>query len=272
MEMILSKNDQLNLWDFSVKLSKSDMVPSIFKGKPDNVFATILYGKELGLNPIISLNAISVIQGQVTLKTQTMNGVVLANHPSAIIEIKQDEVKKEVVVTARRNKEDNAPYVSTWNMEKAKQMGLAGKDNYLRQPLTMLRARALSEALRMKFADTLLGFLGTEEMEDVPPLRNDPLIDIQQAAREDAERMRLEAQKPEDIAIGPLYLVQHGIHRGSRLWEMSLIEIDNYLQAMKKRKGERKVWELELISVLESYLANIDSWRDMILELQNGEE
>lgn len=269
MEMILSKDDQLNLWDFSVKLSKSDMVPSIFKGKPDNVFATILYGKELGLNPIVSLNAISVVQGQVTLKTQTMNGVVLANHPSAIIEIKQDETKKEVIVTARRNKEDNAPYISTWNMEKAKQMGLAGKDNYLRQPLTMLRARALSEALRMKFADTLLGFLGTEEMEDLPPLRNDPLIDLQQAAREDAERMRLEQTKPEDVAIGPLFLIQNGSHRGARLWELSLIEIEDYLNKLKTRTTKKKDWELELINVFETYLANIEDYGEMIMELQN---
>lgn len=271
MEMILSKDEQLNLWDFSVKLSKSDMVPSIFKGKPDNVFATILYGKELGLNPIISLNAISVIQGQVTLKTQTMNGVVLANHPNAIIEIKQDEVKKEVVVSARRSKEDNAPYISTWNMEKAKQMGLVGKDNYLRQPLTMLRARALSEALRVKFADTLLGFLATEEMEDLPPLRNDPLIDIQQAAREDAERMRLEQSKPEDSIVGPLYLINNGSHRGTRLYQLSLIEIEDYLNKLKTRSTKKKEWELELENVLTQYLANFDQYKEMILELEANE-
>jgi hypothetical protein len=271
MEMILSKDEQLNLWDFSVKLSKSDMVPTIFKGKPDNVFATILYGKELGLNPIISLNAISVIQGQVTLKTQTMNGVVLANHPGAIIDIKQDEAKKEVIVSARRNKDDSAPYVSTWNMEKAKQMGLAGKDNYIRQPLTMLRARALSEALRVKFADTLLGFLATEEMEDLPPLRNDPLIDLQQAAREDAERMRLEQSRPEDNEVGPLYLIKNGSHRGTRLYQMALVEIEAYLNKLNTRTTKKKDWEIELQQVLTNYLSRIDEFREMLLELHNEE-
>jgi hypothetical protein len=213
-----------------------------------------------------------VIQGQVTLKVNTMTGIILKNHKDAVIDIKQDEAKKEVVITFKRNPSDPAPYIATWNMEKAKALGLAGKSNYISQPLTMLRARALSEGYRVKFGDTLLGFYSTEEMEDVPPLRNDPFIDLQQAAREDAERMRLEQSRPEDIAVGPLYLIQSGSHRGTRLWELTLFEIEDYLNKLKTRTTKKKEWELELINVFTEYLEGIDGFREMILELQNNEE
>ena len=256
MNLILSKDEQLNLWDFSVKLSKSEMVPVIFRNKPDNVFATILYGKELGLNPIISLNAISVIQGQVTLKTQTMNGVVLANHPNAIIDIKQDEAKKEVCVTVKRNKDD-APYVAIWNMEKAKQMGLTGKDNYIRQPLTMLRARALSEALRVKFADTLLGFMGTEEMEDLPPIRDDNAGKLLTAIQDSMEQDF--PIPPEDKIYGNTYRFQNGKFRGLTFGECDMIEFEEYLNDLKLRKTN-KSWEKELIAAMEDYMANYSTY------------
>jgi hypothetical protein len=205
-----------------------------------------------------------------------MNGVVLANNPNAIIEIKQDEVKKEVVVSARRSKEDNAPYISTWNMEKAKQMGLAGKDNYLRQPLTMLRARALSEALRVKFADTLLGFLATEEMSDyaeesLPPIveRTDPAGQLLNELR-NAPKLDFPIP-PEEKAVGPLYRFQNSVYRGKQLWQVPTIELEEYLEKLNKRTTPKKSWELELQSVLNQYLANFDQYKEMILELEANE-
>lgn len=271
MDLILSKDDQINVWDFSVKLSKSQMVPKTFFQKPEDVFVTVLYGRELGMSPIIALNSICVIQGQVTLKVNTMTGIVLKNHPKAVIDIKQDETKKEVVISFKRDPSDSAPYVSTWNMEKAKALGLAGKANYQSQPLTMLRARALSEGYRIKFGDTLLGFYSSEEMEDsLPPIKNDPLIDLQQAAREDAERMRLEQSKPEDSIVGPLYLVQNGKFRGLRLHEIDLIELEAYKDDLTSRKSQ-KSWEVELMQVLQVYFTNYKNYAEQVAEL-NGIE
>lgn len=262
-DLILSKDAQLNLWDFSVKLSKSDMVPAIFKQKPDNVFATILYGKELGLSPIVSLNSISVIQGQVSLKVQTMNGVVLSNHPQAIIQITQDEVAKKVIVSAQRNKDDVA-YIATWDMEKAKQMGLAGKDNYIRQPLTMLRARALSEALRMKFADTLLGFLSTEEMEDLPPIRET----MSQTLRREVEMES--PTPPEEKVVGPLYRFSNGKFIGKQLKDLSKDEVEEYYNYLVDKKNTLP-WQKDLCFILSEYLTNFDSYKEMLLEISENE-
>jgi hypothetical protein len=196
-----------------------------------------------------------------------MTGIILKNHKDAVIDIKQDEAKKEVVVTFKRTQSDPAPYVATWNMDKAKSLGLAGKANYQSQPLTMLRARALSEGYRVKFGDTLLGFYSTEEMEDAPAFRNDPLIDIQQAAREDAERMRLEQTPKEELEIGPLYRIMNGKFRSKQLFQITTDELEKYLNELNKR--EKKPWERDLSSVISNYLENIEMYRDMILDLIN---
>jgi hypothetical protein len=271
MEMILSKDEQLNLWDFSVKLSKSQMVPKTFFQKPEDVFVTVLYGKELGMSPIVSLNSLCVIQGQVTLKVNTMTGIILKNHPKAVIDIKQDESHKEVVITFKRDPSDPAPYVATWNMEKAKALGLAGKANYQSQPLTMLRARALSEGYRIKFGDTLLGFYSSEEMEDLPPLRNEtPAGQLLEAVRDSIDQ---DFPIPkEEKEIGPLYRFQNSIYRGKQLFQLTTNELQDYLDKLNKRTTPKKQWESEIQSVLTTYLENIDTYRDMILELQNGEE
>ena len=267
MEMILSKDDQLTVWEFAVKLSKSKMIPSIFIGKPEDVFVTMLYGKELGLNPLIALNSICVVQGQVTLKVQTMTAIVLNRHPKAIIDIKQDETKKEVVVTVKRHPEDVA-YTSTWNMEKAKAMGLAGKTNYITQPLTMLRARALSEAYRVKFADSLLGFLSNEEMQDIEVAPEKSLIQIMNESAE------IDNPIPEEEkAVGPLYRFQNSKFRGKQFYELSVDVLEEFADDLVKRKS-KKPWEVALESTIRSYLVNYESgiYTEQLAELRAEHE
>lgn len=145
-------------------LSKSNIVPAHFRGKPEDVFACVMYGSELGMKPMMALNSIVMIQGNATMKAQTMMAVVRAKCPTAIFTIKVDEDKKIVSVRAQRDKDDLG-YEAIWDMEKAKAMGLSHKDNYIKQPTTMLRWRASSEACRMVFSDLLMGIYATEELE-----------------------------------------------------------------------------------------------------------
>ena len=149
----------------AITLSKSTIVPVHFRGKTEDIFACIMLGSELGFKPMMSLNSIVMIQGNATLKAQTMLATVKARCPKAIIEISVDENKKQVEVFAKRDLDDPG-YGSMWNMEKAKLMLLDKKDNWIKQPMTMLRWRAVSEALRMVFADILMGIYSSEEIMD----------------------------------------------------------------------------------------------------------
>ena len=49
---------------FANEISTTDFVPKSMKGKPDQVTAAIMYGRELGLAPMASLSTIHVINGK----------------------------------------------------------------------------------------------------------------------------------------------------------------------------------------------------------------
>lgn len=270
MEVMLFDEAKFNqAVKLSSTLAKSTVVPMHFRNKPEEIFACLVLGAELGFNPMQSLNSVVFIQGTATLKASTMLALARAKVKDLSVEIVESSEQSQVNVTIKRGSDS---YTSTWNDVKAGAMGLLGKDNYKKQKMTMYRWRGVSEALKIMCPDILMGLNMAEELEDLPPIKNDPLIDIQQAAREDAERMRLEQSKPEDTIVGPLYLIQNGSFRGTRLWELPLVEIDDYLKTLEKRTTKKKDWELELIKVFTDYLSRVDEFREMILELQNGEE
>lgn len=174
------------------------------------------------------------------------------------------------VVTGRRNGSSLTSSIS-FSMDDLASSG-NNNPNFKKHPRDMLYRRAMGRFIKWICADAIRGVeMADYAEESLPPLRNDPLIDLQQAAREDAERMRLEAQKPEDIAVGPLYLIANGSHRGTRLWELSLVEIEDYLNKLNTRSTKKKDWELELQRVLGEYLLNIDTWKEMLRELRENE-
>jgi len=270
MELMLFDETKFNqAVKLASTLAKSTVVPMPFRNKPEEVFAALVMGAELGFQPIQSLNSIVFIQGAATLKASTMLALARAKVKDLSVEIVESTTQVETTI-----KRGNDSYTSTWNDEKASAMGLLGKDNYRKQKMTMFRWRSVSEALKIMCPDILMGLNMAEEFmdSDLAPIKSDPLIDLQQAAREDAERMRLEQSSPQDSIVGPLFLIQNGSLRGTRLWQMSFVEIEEYLNKLISRKTPKKEWELELINVFTQYLESKESYYEMILELQNGEE
>lgn len=272
MSLDLVINDDSKI-DRAVKianmLAKSKIVPVAFQGKVEDIFAAIMTGAEMGMHPMQSLNAIVMIQGQATLKAQSQLAVVRNRIPNAFIKIEVDETKLIAKCTCARSKDDlDNAYTSTWDMNKAKQMGLAGKSNYINQPMTMLRWRAITEALRAIFSDVLLGLYAPEELQDLPPVRNDNAGQLLEAVKEDAKRIYEEQRKPEDSQLGPLFLIENGKYRGKRLHEMDHEELSDYCEDIRSR-GEKKPWEKTLIVAIDDYFTNQHLYAEMIGELKN---
>ena len=268
--VIMSKDDQLNYWDFACKLSKSKMVPLIFQGKQEDTFVTVLMGRELGISPIMALTAIVVIQGTVTLKVQTMGAVIRSKCPEAIIEIKVDHEGRNVKVLAKRNKDDPG-YESYWDMDMARAMGLAEKDNWRKQWMNMLKARALSDAYRTVFPDVLLGLYSFEEITDGGDTKEPKSVSgiVLDAIKEDANRIYDEQRKPEDSQLGPQFLIENGTHRGKRLYQVEPIELEEYGETIRKRK-DLKPWEKTLLQAIDDLFTNMHLYQEMIHELNEA--
>jgi hypothetical protein len=255
-------------------LAKSKIVPVHFQGKAEDIFAVILAGSEMGMQPMQSLNAFVMIQGQTAMKAQAQLAVVRSKLPNAYIKIEVDEQKLIAKCTCARSKDDtDNAYTATWDMNKAKQMGLASKQNYINQPLTMLRWRAITEALRAMFSDILLGFLAPEELtEDLPPLKNDEGTALVEAPRETmSQAMRREAEEENPIpehekAIGPLYRFGRGGFRNQQLKDIDKAELEDYLAHLNSRKTP-KTWEKDYAHVINEYLLNYELYREGAEEL-----
>jgi hypothetical protein len=271
LDLIINDDEKFNrAVKMAGTLAKSKIVPAHFQGKAEDIFAVILAGSEMGMLPMQSLNAFIMIQGQTSMKAQAQLAVVRNKIPSAYIKIETDEKLLIAKCTCARSKDDlENSYTATWDMAKAAKMGLASKQNYVNQPLTMLRWRAITEALRAIFSDVLLGFYAPEELEELPPLIEDS-PQVKNETMSQALRREVEEDfpiPPEEKLVGPLYRVQHGTTMGGKqLKDFDKDEIDQYLYDMKNKK-KKMYWMPELIAVLETYLANYDMYREMIIEL-----
>jgi len=141
------------------RLVESSFVPQAFRGKPVDATAAILAGSEVGLSPMSSLRAFDVIQGQAAPRAITLRAVVQSlGHEMVLVESTNTRCK----MRGRRRGTDEWQTV-TWTIDRARDLGLVGKDNWKKQPGAMLVARATSELARLIAADAILGIGYTSE-------------------------------------------------------------------------------------------------------------
>jgi hypothetical protein len=148
--------------DLAGKVAQTEFVPDAMRGKPAVVAAAILYGRELGLEPMTSLRSVNIIKGRPALTAEAMRAMVLA----AGHEIRfQEMTGARCVIVGRRKGQDETTTV-TFTMDDAKKMGVGGGQQYAKMPRQMLAARATSELCRLIFADVIGGLISDVEAED----------------------------------------------------------------------------------------------------------
>lgn len=133
-----------------------------YRGKPDEVTAVILAGHELGIQPMTSLKSIDVIQGQPALRAHAMRGLLQAKgHQIELVESDDNHC----VMRGRRKGAEKWQTV-VWDIPRARLLGLMNKDQWKKQPKTMLINRATGEICRLVASDALHGMpYAAEELE-----------------------------------------------------------------------------------------------------------
>lgn len=180
-------------------LAPTPFVPQSLRGRDDrqtaaNITAAILTGAELGLTPMAALRSIVVIQGTPAMTAVALRGLVQSAGHELWVESSNDS---RAVVCGRRRGSDQVER-SVWTLDRARQLGLTGKDNWKKQPESMLVARATSEVARRIAADVLLGLpYSVEEIADT--VETEP----QRTARRRAQREPAPMSEPELAAPIP---------------------------------------------------------------------
>jgi hypothetical protein len=148
--------------DLATKIAQTEFVPDTLRGKPAAIAAAILYGRELGLEPMTSLRSINVIKGKPALSAEAMRAMVLAaGHHIAFEEM----TASRCVIVGRRKGTDDTTRV-TFTMDDAKKMGVGTGQQYSKMPRQMLAARATAELCRLIFADAIGGLMIDVEVDD----------------------------------------------------------------------------------------------------------
>lgn len=143
-------------------LAPTSFVPAALRGKVAEVTAVILAGQELGLPPVAALRSMDVIQGTPALKAHAMRGLV-QSHGHKVQMVESDD--RHAVFRGKRAGEDEWQTV-TWTIERAVKLGLASKDQWKKQPQTMLEARATGTVCRLIAADVLFAMpYAAEELD-----------------------------------------------------------------------------------------------------------
>lgn len=150
----------------AASLVKTSFVPDSYRNRPEEAAAAIMMGQELGLSPLASLRSIDVIKGTPGLRAIGLRALV-QSHGHEIWTV--ESTATQAIVRGKRKGSDKVEQ-SVWTMDRAQKLGLSSNDNYRKQPIAMLLARATSECARLVDADGLLGVpYSTEELQDLEP-------------------------------------------------------------------------------------------------------
>ena len=150
--------------ELGTAMAQTAMVPKHFQGKPGDCAAAILYGAELGLNAIQSLQNIMVINGKPGIEARTM--VALVKKRGYRIETVESGPES---VTVRGTAPSGETETSTWTMARATTAGFTSNSLYKKIPEQMLYAKAATEVCRKLAPDVLLGMpYSVEEMRLEP--------------------------------------------------------------------------------------------------------
>jgi hypothetical protein len=159
-------------------LGKSNM----FGKTPEQLLALMLIAQSEGIHPARAAQEYDVIQGRPALKSQS----ALARFQEAGGKVVWN-VRSETEAEAVFSHPQSGEVPIRWDMAKAAKMGLAGKDNWKKQPGIMLQWRVVAEGVRVCYPACLNRLYLVEEVQDFEPLRN--VTPTEKAAQTDMEAL-----------------------------------------------------------------------------------
>ncbi|WP_433465737.1 hypothetical protein [Spirillospora sp. CA-128828] len=151
-------------WRLAQALAGSSILPNDLRGKAGNVLVILMYGQELGLSPMQSIQGIYVVNGRPQMSGQLWLAKVReAGHSVKV----SDHTEKSCTVTITRG-DTGEEHSETFTWADAERAKLAKKDIWLSYPKRMLMWRAVSHCATTICPEVAMGF-GAEVPEAEAP-------------------------------------------------------------------------------------------------------
>jgi len=157
------------------------LAPKQYRGDAASGTAAILYGDEVGMSPLQSLQNIYVVHGTPGLSARAMVALVISRGHRVWTKV---DTPTRVVVCGQRAGSDVVEE-SDWTIDRAKRAGYyeQNKSSYEGKPQEMLYARAASVICRKVAPDALLGMsYSAEELRDAPSIPGEVVSNRRTAA------------------------------------------------------------------------------------------
>jgi hypothetical protein len=148
------------------EMAKSVSRSRLFGLDESQAFTLMLLAESKGLHPIQAVERYHVIKGRPSMKADAMLAE-FQRHGGVVEWLQYDTTKCEAIFEAPNVK---TPTKVSWTIEDARKAGLVDKDGmYMKYPRQMLRARVISEGVRMTMPGIILGIYTPEEVADFAP-------------------------------------------------------------------------------------------------------
>lgn len=154
----LSISDQPVTYNTLSEISKSPTVPEHYRGKPRDMLAVALQGREIGIGPLTSVNNMEVIDGTISMRAKLMSALIHgAGHIIKTLEQTPEIAKLECYRWHHQSRELIKVGVVEYTMDDAELAKDKGKGTYKKHPKAMLTNRAMTLAARTFYGDCLAG-------------------------------------------------------------------------------------------------------------------
>ncbi len=155
--------------DEAVKLADRLMASRLFSayGHPAGILATVLAGRELGIQAMASLRAFHIIEGKPTLSAGAIVALIMKSGKAEYFRPVERTAEKATFVTKRHG---DPEVTMTFTIDEAKQAwskdaAAFGKSAWGKHPADMCVARCSSKLARLVYPDVVFNLYAPEEFD-----------------------------------------------------------------------------------------------------------
>lgn len=261
---VIKPRDVSEAKQLAVLLAQSAMLQPSLRGKPEDVFAIMLAGMELGLGPMQALRSISIIQGRPAMNAELMVGLAKQNKRCKYFRLVESTSERAVYETLQEGSPE--PERAEYTMDDARREGLANKDNWKRMPAQMLRARASSALARLAYQDSVLGLVAREEM-------GQDAVDVSyEEVRPEPRPAEPTTPAPEWVAEEPVVTVTSGAAEASLPAVETIKKMFEGAKEVQFPVDDQSEREAMLAAEREETKRNMDDLHKMVNDILPGDD
>lgn len=170
-----------NAMQMATQLAKSDMIPTIYKNKPENCIIALELSNRLKLSPFLVMQNMYIVQGKPSWSSSFIISCINGSGRFAgplKFEMDAGRTKCRAYATEKISGEKLVGPLIT--MEMAQAEGWLGKNGskWKTMPELMLRYRAAAFFGRLYCPEIINGMLTDDEAQDIRPLEDNDVTDV----------------------------------------------------------------------------------------------